>query len=141
VVAYLVLQKTTFGRSVYATGANPTAARLAGIATNRVVVLVFVISGVLAGFAGVVTAAWLNVGDSAFHGKGIELDSIAAVAVGGALLGGGKGSVVGTVAGVLIIGFLQNIMNLLQLPGDLQYVAVGLVIVGAVALQQVRRRA
>ena len=62
-------------------------------------------------------------------------------AVGGALLGGGKGSVVGTVAGVLIIGFLQNIMNLLQLPGDLQYVAVGLVIVAAVALQQVRRRA
>lgn len=137
--AIFVLQKTIFGRSVYAVGANPTAARLSGVRTNRVTVAVFVVSGLLSGFAGVVTASWLNVGDSAFHGQGAELDAIAAVAVGGTILGGGKGTVVGTIAGVLIIGIMYNLMNLLQIPGDVQYLVKGLIIVGAVALQKVRQ--
>ena len=137
--AFLVLGKTVFGRSVYAIGANPTAARFSGIRANRVALLVFVISGLLAGFAGVVTASWLNVGDSAFHGQGAELDSIAAVAVGGAVLGGGKGTIAGTIAGVLIIGIMYNLMNLAQVPGDFQYVVKGAIIVGAVALQKARQ--
>ncbi len=138
-VGILVLQKTTFGRSVYALGANPTAARFAGVPNNRIVVAVFVISGCLAGFAGVVTASWLNVGDSAFHGQGAELNSIAAVAVGGGLLGGGKGTIWGTIAGVFIVGIMYNLMNLLQIPGDAQYVVKGLIIIGAVAIQKVRQ--
>jgi ribose/xylose/arabinose/galactoside ABC-type transport system permease subunit len=139
-VAIFVLQRMTFGRAVYAVGANEAAAKLSGIMSGRTKLLVYVISGLLAGFAGAVTAAYLNVGDSAFHGVNAELDAIAAVAIGGASLNGGKGTMMGTVAGVLIIGIITNLLNLRNVPAEAQLIAKGAIIIGAVAIQQVRRR-
>jgi ribose/xylose/arabinose/galactoside ABC-type transport system permease subunit len=139
-IAIFVLQRMTFGRAVYAVGANEAAAKLSGILSGRTKILVYVISGLLAAFTGAVTAAYLNVGDSAFHGLNAELDAIAAVAIGGASLNGGKGTMLGTVAGVLIIGIITNLLNLRNVPGEAQYVVKGAIIIGAVAIQQVRRR-
>lgn len=139
-IAFFVLHRTTFGRAVYAVGANEAAARLSGIKAARTKIAVYTISGLLAGFAGAVVASHLNVGDSAFHGINAELDAIAAVTMGGAALSGGRGFVVGTVAGAFLIGLITNILNLRNVPGDAQLIAKGAIIIGAVAIQQLRRR-
>lgn len=140
VVAMFVLHRTTFGRAVYAVGANESAARLSGIRNVRTKIAVYTISGMLAAFAGSVVASHLNVGDSAFHGTNAELDAIAAVTMGGAALSGGRGMVIGTVAGAFLIGLITNILNLRNVPGDAQLIAKGAIIVGAVLIQQLRRR-
>jgi ribose/xylose/arabinose/galactoside ABC-type transport system permease subunit len=139
-IALFVLHRTTFGRAVYAVGANEAAARLSGIRAARTKIAVYTLSGILAAFAGTVVASHLNVGDSAFHGLNAELDAIAAVTMGGAALSGGRGMVVGTVAGAFLIGLITNILNLRNVPGDAQLIAKGLIIIGAVGIQQLRRR-
>lgn len=110
-VFWLILNYTRFGRHVFAVGDNDEAARLMGLNINRVTVLVYTISGLLAGFAGVILASRLNNG-SPVEGVGRELDAIAAVVVGGTLLTGGKGSVISTLYGVLLLGVIFNIFNL-----------------------------
>src|SRR5579884_4026828 len=112
-VSWLVLRHTVFGRDVYAVGSNLEAARLAGVNVSRVLVSVYAISGFLSGLGGLVLAARLSSAQPT-AGQGFELDAIAAVVVGGTSLSGGEGSVLRTLIGALIIGVLNNGLNLLN---------------------------
>ncbi|MFO8033877.1 MAG: ABC transporter permease [Candidatus Bipolaricaulota bacterium] len=127
-----VLSRTTLGRRIYAVGGNPQAAQMSGVRVDRVTILTYVLCGVLAAVAGLVLVGYLGYADQAI-GTGYELDSIAAVVVGGALLGGGKGRISGTVAGVLLMTALLNVVLLLDLRAEYQLVVRGGVILAAVA--------
>ncbi len=134
-VAGVVLGLTRFGRLVRATGSNIEAVRLSGIAVPRFILAVYVISGALAAVAGVISTGRSGVG-SATVGVGAELQVIAAVVIGGASLTGGRGGVVNTLLGVLVLGMIGNIMNLAGVPGYSQDVCMGVIIMLAVLLQQ-----
>jgi putative xylitol transport system permease protein len=139
-VGYLVLAHTRFGRNVYAVGGNEEAARLSGIDVARVKLLVYMISGGCAGLTGMVLAARLGSGDPK-SGPGSELDAIAAVVVGGTSLFGGKGSMLGTLVGVLILSALNNGLQILGMSSYWQPVFRGSVIVLAVMIDQLTKRA
>ena len=130
-VSAFVLTLTPFGRSVYAIGSNEDAARLSGVPVQFYKVLVYVISGLLSGLAGLVYASQLSIG-TPIAGQGYELDAIAAVVVGGTSLFGGKGSVAGTFLGTLIIGVLANILNLTAVDPFVQQLFKGALIIVAV---------
>ena len=138
IVADFVLTKTRFGRSIYATGGNPVAARLAGIRVNRIIVLAYTISGVLAALGGLMITARLEAG-AATAGQGTELTVISAVVIGGVSLFGGEGKIAGVLLGVLLLGLVQNAINLLNVPPNYDYVVSGLVIAVAAALDVYRR--
>lgn len=129
--SWVVLSLTPFGRSVYAIGSNEDAARLSGVPVRAYTVLVYVISGIVSGIAGLVYASQLSVG-TPIAGQGYELDAIAAVVVGGTSLFGGRGSVGGTLIGTLIIGVLANILNLTGVDPFVQQLFKGALIVLAV---------
>lgn len=135
-----VLARTVAGQRVRAVGDNAEAARISGIPLNRTRVLVFVLSGLLAGAAGVVYTSQVGVAE-AQAGTGLELDVIAAVVIGGASLAGGRGSVVGAMLGACLLGALRNAFILLQLSPFLQKVSIGLVIILAVVFDQARQGA
>ena len=135
--AYLVLKKTTFGRYVYAVGGNREAARLAGINTNRILLYVYMLCGGLASLSGLLLASRMNSGQPN-SGLMYELDVIAAVVVGGTSLFGGRGSIVGTFMGAMLIGILRNGLNLLNVNSYIQQVVVGVVILLSVLMD--RRR-
>jgi ribose/xylose/arabinose/galactoside ABC-type transport system permease subunit len=140
IVAAVVLKRTRFGRYVFAIGGNEEAARLAGINVARVKTLVYVISGACAAIVGFLYMALFSSG-SPQTGTGDELlESIAAVVVGGTSLMGGRGSIVGTFFGALLIGVLYNAMNLLNVDSYLQKVVLGAVILLAVVLDELRKR-
>jgi ribose transport system permease protein len=130
-VAEYVMRNTIFGRRLYAIGGNREASRLSGIPVAKCIFSVYLLSGLLSGLAGLILAAQLTQGSSLLA-QGYELDSIAAVVVGGAALAGGTGNPVGAVTGGLIIGVLGNIMNLLQLSSEPQMVVKGILIIVAV---------
>jgi ribose transport system permease protein len=130
-IAAFVMNNTTVGRELYAIGGNREAARLSGLPLTRDLLLAYVISGFLAGVAGLMLAAQLLEGSSLI-GKGYELDSIAAVVVGGASLFGGSGDPIRAVIGGLIIATILNIMNLMGIQSQPQLVIKGLVILVAV---------
>lgn len=134
-LAIVLCQRTAFGRHLYAVGGSERAAHLTGVRVDRLKVAVYVIGGALAGVAGLIVTARL---DSAQPnaGLGYELDSIAAVVIGGTSLAGGRGSIAGTVLGCLIIGVLNNGLFLLDVSPFWQQVIKGLVIVVAVALDR-----
>jgi ribose/xylose/arabinose/galactoside ABC-type transport system permease subunit len=135
VIGWLILNYTRFGRHVFALGDNDEAARLMGLNIDRVTILVYTISGLLAGLAGVILASRLYTG-SPTEGVGRELDAIAAVVVGGTLLTGGKGSVVSTLYGVLLLGVIFNIFNLEgQISPWWQLVFRGAILLAVVILQ------
>jgi simple sugar transport system permease protein len=134
-IFYVVLKRTTFGRYVYAIGGNEQAARLSGINVDRVKIAVYAISGMLACLAGVLYVAQYRQGKPD-AGTGLELDAIAAVVIGGTNLMGGKGSMMGTLVGVLIFGFLGNILQLNNIDSNTQLVLKGLIILAAVLLQE-----
>jgi ribose transport system permease protein len=138
-VFYVVLERTVFGRYLYATGDNERAARLCGVNVEGTRWLAYTLAGGLAGVAGILMAARL---DSATPnaGFGYELDSIAAVVIGGTSLSGGRGSILGTVLGCLIIGVLNNGLVLLEVSPFWQQVIKGLVILVAVAVDRATRR-
>ncbi len=138
VVAIFFLRKTVLGRKIYSVGGNPIAAHLSGTRVNWVITITYVICGLLAAVAGLVLTGYLGFADN-WAGKGYELDSIAAVVVGGASLTGGRGSVMGTIAGVLIITIIFNLVLILNLPIQSQLIVKGSVIIGAVALYFYRR--
>jgi ribose transport system permease protein len=137
-LGWLFLRYTSGGRSLYAIGGNPEVARLAGINVNLYTIGVYVVSGLLAGVAGVVLATRL---DSVQPTAGVtyELDTIAAVVIGGTSLTGGKGGIIGTIVGVLIIGVLRNGLNLLGVSPFTQAVVIGVVIALAVAAEVFRK--
>ena len=138
-IAWIVLSGTTFGARVYAVGGNCEAARLAGIPVNWTLNAVYIISGGLAGLGGVVLAGRL---DSAqpIAAQGLELNAIAAVVIGGASLFGGKGSMLGTLIGVLIIGLINNGLTLKNVqPFWVQFIQ-GAVIFGAVFIDSVNQK-
>jgi ribose transport system permease protein len=132
---WVLLNRTTFGRRTIAVGGNETAARLAGIAVKRHTVLLYTLLGLACGIAAVMLMARTTSG-TATHGLLMELDAIAAVVIGGTLLTGGRGTIVGTVLGVLIFSTLTNVFTLNNLDTSTQNVAKGLIIVAAVLLQQ-----
>jgi len=132
---WLLLNRTTFGRRTLAVGGNPEAARLAGINVKRHTALVYVLVGLCCGLAALMYLARTSTGSST-HGTLIELDAIAAVVIGGTLLTGGRGTIVGTVFGVLIFSTLSNVFVLNNQDSSTQAVAKGLIIVVAVLLQQ-----
>jgi ribose transport system permease protein len=139
-LAHFVLTRTSFGRAVYATGGNPLAARLAGIRTNRVIVAAYVISGLCAAIGGLMITARLEAG-AATAGQGMELTVISAVVIGGVSLFGGEGKIIGVLLGVILLGLVQNAINLLNVPPNYDYVVSGLVIAVAAALDVYRRNA
>ena len=135
IAGWVLLNRTTFGRRTLAVGGNAEAARLAGIRVQRHTVLLYVLSGVACGIAAVMLMARTTTGSST-HGTLYELDAIAAVVIGGTLLIGGRGTIVGTVFGVLIFTTLSNVFTLNNLSSSAQAVAKGVIIVAAVLLQQ-----
>jgi ribose transport system permease protein len=135
VIGWVVLNRTTFGRRTLAVGGNPEAARLAGIDVKRHTVLLYVLVGVCCGIAAIMLVSRTTVGSST-HGNLYELEAIAAVVIGGTLLSGGRGTVVGTVFGVLIFTTLTNVFTLNNVSISGQAVVKGLIIVIAVLLQQ-----
>jgi ribose transport system permease protein len=135
ILGFVVLNYTRFGRVVKAIGSNEEAVRLSGINVPLHVVAVYVISGALSAMAGVLVTARSGVGSAAV-GTGQELDVIAAVVLGGASLMGGRGGVINTFIGVMILGTIGNIMNLAGVPGYHQQVYLGAIIIVAVVIQQ-----
>ena len=138
-LAHGVMTQMRFGRHLYAVGGNYEAATLSGLPVRRVVMMAYVISGLLAGLGGVVTASLLKSGSPTYGGM-YELYVIAAVVVGGTRLSGGKGTMGGTLAGAFIIAVLQNGMNLTNVESNTQKIVLGLVILGAVIMDRVRVR-
>ena len=140
VVAFVLLRYTVFGRRMYAMGGNREATRLSGVNVDRLAILSYVVCGTLAAAAGLVLAGYVGYADQ-WIGAGYDLDSVAVVVVGGMSLEGGRGGIVGTVAGVLLITILLNLVLLLNLDAQYQFLVRGIVILGAVALYSARGRA
>lgn len=138
-VAAFVLRQTPFGRHVYAVGSNEVATRLSGMATDRIKLMAYVISGLMAGLAGVYNAARTLSGDP-LVGAGLEFDAITAVVLGGVSLFGGRGSVLGALAGVAIIAVLRNMLNLMRIESDYQYVVRGALLILAVMVYNINWR-
>ena len=137
---YVFLNRTVVGRHIYATGGNPEAARLSGVPVDRILVLVYTISGLMAGLAAVVLAGRT---DSGYPnaGLGFELDAISACIIGGTSFFGGVGTVGGTLIGALIMGVLRNGLNIMSVDTNWQTVVIGTVIIAAVYVDVLRRRA
>ena len=141
VILDVAARKTPFGRHVYAIGSNERAARLSGIPVERVKTLVYVLSGLLVSVTAVIQVARIGSMDYANAGSGYEMDAIAAVVVGGTSMSGGKGSVAGTVLGMLIIAVMNNLLNLVGVPTFLREAFKGFIVVAAVLLQKKEKTA
>ncbi len=136
VIFYLLMKHTAFGRYVYATGSNERTTRLSGINTDKIKMKVYMISGFVVAIAAVAQLSRLGGMDVASAGNGYELDSIAAVVVGGTAMSGGRGSIVGTVLGVLIIGLMNNLLILLGVDSFLTDAFKGAIVIAAVLMQR-----
>ncbi|KPD00363.1 Ribose transport system permease protein RbsC [Geobacillus sp. BCO2] len=134
-VLYIVLKKTTFGRHTYAIGGNEEASRLSGLRVDRLKIYVYALTGTLSALAGLILTSRLNSAQPT-AGTAYELDAIAAVVLGGTSLSGGKGWIFGTLVGALIIGVLNNGLNLLNVSSFYQQVIKGAVILLAVLLDR-----
>jgi ribose transport system permease protein len=136
---FVLLRFTVFGRYCYAIGSSEPTARLCGVAIERNKVLVYALAGLLTGWAGVLLFAHGNGGDPS-AAVGLELDVIAAVVIGGASLSGGQGTVAGTLLGVLILGVLENGVSFFNVPVEVKYVLIGVIVVVNTALSGWQRR-
>jgi len=137
-VGHVVLTRTVFGRHVFAVGGSPEAARLCGIRVGLVRLATFAASGACAGLAGLIYWSRNNLGDP-LAGDGLELYAIAAVIVGGTSLSGGRGSVVGTLLGALIMGVLQYGLHFMLVPPHWQWVIIGSVVIATVLVDRLKR--
>jgi ribose transport system permease protein len=135
VIGWIVLNRTTFGRRTFAIGGNAEAARLAGVRVQRHVMTLFGLSGLCCGIAAIMLTARTTTGSST-HGQLYELDAIAAVIIGGTVLTGGKGSLVGSMLGVLVFTTITNLFILNGLSTPFQNIAKGVIIVVAVLIQR-----
>lgn len=138
VVFGILLHCTTFGRYTLAIGGNEQAARLTGIPVDRTKIIIFTMQGLVAAFAGIVLAARMTSGQPKTS-EGFELEVISACVLGGVSLAGGVGTMGFVIAGVLIMGIVQNVMNLLNVDYFYQYVARGLILLGAVAFDRLKQ--
>ncbi|MCY7420089.1 MAG: ABC transporter permease [Chloroflexi bacterium] len=138
-VSWLVLARTPLGRYIHAVGSDRPNARRAGIPTGRIVIAAYVICSLLAAIAGLLLAARLGSGYTG-AGAGLELSSIVAVVLGGTALSGGRGGVLGTLAGVFLLALIANMLNLLGVSPFTQRIINGVIIIAAVALYTARRR-
>ena len=138
-IAWVLLNKTTFGRYTFALGSNEEATRLSGVNVDRWKISVYVVNGLFVGLAGIVIASRMNSAQPGL-GVGYELDAIAAAVIGGTSLSGGEGSVVGTVIGAFLISTLRIGLSVAGVPDQWKSVITGLVVIGAVFLDILRRR-
>jgi ribose transport system permease protein len=142
VVTWVVLHRSTYGRYLFAVGRNEEAARYSGVNTQRVIASAYVLSGLLAGVAGILLAFYTNSVSPSSHGNFFELYGIAAAVLGGCSLRGGEGSIIGVLIGTALLQVLQNLVNLLGIPSSLNFAVMGAVIlIGVVADQVLKRRA
>jgi len=139
IVATLMVNRTQLGRHIYAVGGNAQAAKFSGINVQKVKFIVYTYTGIMAGIAGVVVASRLYSGQPT-AGDGAEMDAIAAVVVGGTSMSGGSGRLGGTLIGVLIIGVLNNGLNLMGVDSNWQYIVKGFVILLAVYVDFIRNK-
>ena len=135
-VLYVVSKRTTFGRHVFAVGSNIRTARLSGINVNKVKRRIYMLTGMLVAIAAIIQVSRIGSMDYASAGSGYEMDAIAAVIVGGTSMSGGKGSIVGTVLGMLIIGVMNNLLTLFGVPPFLREACKGVIVIAAVLLQK-----
>ena len=135
-VLYVVSKRTTFGRHVFAVGSNIRTARLSGINVNKVKRRIYMLTGMLVAIAAIIQVSRIGSMDYASAGSGYEMDAIAAVIVGGTSMSGGKGSIVGTVLGMLIIGVMNNLLTLFGVPPFLRDACKGVIVIVAVLLQK-----
>lgn len=133
IICYIVLYKTRYGRYVFATGGNPVSARVSGINIRKITCSVYMISGVLAGLAGLVLTSRVTSG-LAGGGEGYEVDAIAAAVIGGNSLSGGRGRLWGAIVGFVIMGVMNNGLDMLAVSSYWQLIIKGLIIIGAVML-------
>lgn len=141
-VTWFLLGRTVWGRHVKATGGSEQTARLSGVRTRRVTAYAYMFCSLMAAITGLYLTSRMGAGDPRVGGleyERFDLDSITAVLIGGTRLGGGKGSIIGTLAGVLIVSYLNNIFNLVGVSTYLQWIIKGLILLGAVAIYSVRR--
>src|SRR5262252_1478156 len=139
IVTWIVLHRSVYGRYLFATGRNAEAARYAGINTNRIVTLAYVIAGCLTGVSGIIFAFYTNSVSPANHGNAYELYGIAAAVLGGCSLRGGEGSIIGILIGTALLQVLRNLVNLLDIPGSLDFAVMGAVILIGVTADQILR--
>jgi ribose transport system permease protein len=139
IIASIILTKTIIGRYNFALGSNEEATRLSGVNVNYWKIVIYTLTGVFSGIAGIMMASRLNSAQPAL-GQGYELEAIAAVVIGGTSLSGGEGSILGTVIGALIMSVLTNGLRILSVPQEWQTVIVGLVVIAAVYADILRRR-
>jgi ribose transport system permease protein len=139
IVFAFILAKTKLGRHVYAIGSNFEAARLSGVNTRKVLIAVYMFSGLLAAFAGLITAARVVTAQPG-AGDGYELDAVASSVIGGASTMGGEGIIPGTFIGAFVIGVLRNGLNLVGVTPHIQRIIIGVVIVGSVFLDKIKRK-
>ncbi len=135
IIGYFVMTKTVFGRNIYATGGNEKATKLAGIDTDKIRIKVYAISGLLASLAGLILISRLNSAQPTL-GNGYELDAIAAVAIGGTSLAGGRGKITGTLIGILILGVISNGLNIIGVSSFYQEIIKGFIILIAVLIDR-----
>lgn len=135
-IMYMISKHTAFGRHVFAVGSNERASRLSGINVERVKRTVYAIMGLLVGCAAVLQVSRIGAMDYANAGSGYEMDAIAAVIVGGTSMAGGRGSISGTILGVLIIAVMNNLLNLIGVPPFLREAFKGFIVIAAVLLQK-----
>jgi len=133
ILSYIILYKTRYGRYVFATGGNPTSARVSGINIKQITCSVYMVSGILAGLAGVILTSRVTSG-LAQGGDGYEVDAIAAAVIGGNSLSGGRGRLWGTIIGFLIMGVMNNGLDMMAVSSYWQLVIKGVIIIGAVML-------
>ena len=139
VAAHLLLHYSVFGRHVFAIGSNESTARLCGVRVSGTKILIYTIAGLLTGVAGVMQFSQLTVGDPT-GAVGMELYIIASVVIGGGSLSGGEGSIMGTMIGAFVMGILKNGCDIYLIPNYVQEIFIGLIIIAAVGIDQLRRR-
>ena len=138
IFGYVFSNFTQMGRNIYAVGNSQQAARLSGISVDRVIITVYAITGTLAGVCSLILIGQMNGGDPSY-GRGIELDVIAAAVIGGISMKGGEGRILGVLLGALLMGLLKNMFIQLAVSGFWQTIVLGLVIIGAVSIDAIRR--
>jgi len=136
-ITWVILHRSVYGRYLFATGRNSEAARYAGIDTNRIITLTYVVSGLLTGISSIIFAFYTNSVSPANHGNAYELYGIAAAVLGGCSLRGGEGSVIGVLIGTALLQVLRNLVNLLGIPSSLDFAVMGAVILIGVMADQI----